>query len=399
MIGGESIEPETLSAVVRGLFDDIDATVVDWEAAPLAYDTRNPVSGGLLRVRGTAVNAGTEKNWSLIVKGVRPAEDVELAPGTKGIRHDRARPEGFSNWEREGLAYHSGVLADLPPGLSAPRCLSVIELGPTLFQLWLEEIRDAQPPVWDNADYRRAARQLGHFNGAYLTGRPLPDQPWLAYGWLPSWFEQVAHRFDTDARPLLEAALPHSAYRDAFGPDILERFASLVEDGPHILAALERLPRVLCHRDAFPANLFLRAESDQVVAIDWACVGIGVVGEELAPLVTQRFAGRDFGELEAVVMPSYLEGLAGAGWEPSEDLVRFGYAATAALRYLPLSICLPAIYVLNPEGGDELEGRRGTSVEQFVREEADVTRYLLGLLEEARRLLTRLLTTSIWTDH
>lgn len=68
----------------------------------------------------------------MIVKGVRPAEDVEVAPGTQGAGHDLARPEGFSYWERERLAYHSGILADLPPGLSAPHCLSVDELSPNL---------------------------------------------------------------------------------------------------------------------------------------------------------------------------------------------------------------------------------------------------------------------------
>ena len=37
-----------------------------------------------------------------------------------------------------------------------------------------------------------AARHLGSFNGAYLTGWPLPEQAWLRVDWLRSYVEEYA---------------------------------------------------------------------------------------------------------------------------------------------------------------------------------------------------------------
>jgi pimeloyl-ACP methyl ester carboxylesterase len=54
------------------------------------------------------------------------------------------------------------------------------------------------------------------------------------------------------------------------------------------LDALDRLRQTLCHNDAFRRNLFARRgahEQPETVAIDWALVGTGSVGQELGPLV------------------------------------------------------------------------------------------------------------------
>lgn len=386
--GLETIDGTTVRDAVRVLLDAPDATVGDWECSRLAYDTRNLVSGGLFRVRGRASANGATRDWSLIVKGVRSGETVEVAPGHVADDGDDTQPERIGNREREVLAYRSGLLDDLPAGLAAPRLLTVVELGPGSFQLWLEEIADPQPPTWEDSHYQHAARRLGLFNGAYLAGHPLPADPWLAYGWLPSWVHMVDAGYETSGRPLLRAAAPHPLFRDAFGPDIEERLDAYVQDIPWLLDILSRLPRTLCHRDAFPANLLFR--EDEVVAIDWACVGIGPVGEELAPLITQRVAGKDFRAVEAVVIPAYLDGLAGVGVEPADKVVRLGYAATAVLRYLVVAVGIPALYLLNPERAADLQEQRGKSIEQFVREEAEMVRYLLDLLDDARNLRSSL---------
>ena len=99
--------------------------------------------------------------WSIILKIV--SRRAELDSGT-----------------REARAYQSGLLADLPGGMAAPRCLAVEEQAGHELWMWLEEVTDHMGQPWPLARYRLAARHLGRFNGAYLAGRPLPADPWLS---------------------------------------------------------------------------------------------------------------------------------------------------------------------------------------------------------------------------
>ena len=114
--------------------------------------------------------------------------------------------------------------------------------------------------------------------------------------------------------------------------------AALWDDRERLLDALDRLPQTLCHHDAFRRNLV--AHGDRIVALDWAFVGPGPVGAEISPLVSATLTFREVGseqrpELERVVLASYTDGLRAAGWDGPEDQVRYGYAATSALRYGP----------------------------------------------------------------
>ncbi len=209
-----------------------------------------------------------------------------------------------------------------------------------------------------------------------LSGREQSGQGRLIFPWLEA--ESVTNPWASSLTPSSGGSLPGVTWRlDAY-----------IQDIPWLLDTLSRLPRTLCHRDAFPANLLFR--DDEVVAIDWACVGIGPAGEALAPLVTQRVAGQDFRRLETVVVPAHLQGLAGAGAEPEDKVVRLGYAATAVLRYLVGAIGIPALYVLNPARAADLQKQRGKSIEQFVREEAEMALCLLDLLDAARNLRSSL---------
>jgi hypothetical protein len=43
--------------------------------------------------------------------------------------------------------------------------------------LWLEFVTEATERVWPLGHFAVAARDLGRFNGAYLAGSALPEQP------------------------------------------------------------------------------------------------------------------------------------------------------------------------------------------------------------------------------
>lgn len=104
--------------------------------------------------------------------------------------------------------------------------------------------------------------------------------------------------------------------------------------------ALARVPQTLCHQDAFRRNLFARKTpegQDQTVAVDWASVGIGPVGQELVLFVATALDFFDVDlsqahELDELASAGYSDGLRHAGWRGDMACVRFGYTAARGLR-------------------------------------------------------------------
>jgi hypothetical protein len=103
-------------------------------------------------------------------------------------------------------------------------------------------------------------------------------------------------------------------------------------------AKLDLLPRALCHGDTYPSNFMSRhaaAGEEQTVALDWALVGIGPVGDDLGQFAlgacinlkdTQR------AEVDKALFTSYLDGLRECGCRVDPQWVRFGFTTSAALR-------------------------------------------------------------------
>jgi hypothetical protein len=59
---------------------------------------------------------------------------------------------GVNFWRREFLAYQTRLLADLPAGISAPRCFGAVEHPAVATWLWLEDIREPGGPAWGRAN-------------------------------------------------------------------------------------------------------------------------------------------------------------------------------------------------------------------------------------------------------
>lgn len=388
----DTIDGALLCDVVGQALGHARIELGEWDCRPLAYDVKNVGSLGVYRLNGVARGDGASRPWSVVLKIVRNPAGLEVAPGYV-IPPDDFPSTHFSYWKREVLAYQSGVLADLPRGVAAPRCFAVVETRPQVFWLWLEDLADTGDRDWPPARYRDTGRDLGRFNGAYLTGRPLPGHPWLQYGSLPSLVERFNQARAERSIPL--AMWEHPLLRDAFPLSLLDRLIGLFDGAEPFLAALAQLPRTFCHRDAFPANLFTCQSPDghaRTVAIDWAFVGIGPIGEEIVPLITMCAAGpvSDPRPIEAVVLDGYLAGLAEAGWHGDPRLVRLGYAATAPLRYSLSTASILAITILQGDGVGLLEQRRGQPIARIVEQDAAFVTYLLDLADEARMLIADL---------
>ena len=260
------LDPAILRGPVREALGSDLAEPVDWQARALQGGATRSTS--VYRVAGRARARGATLPWSLVLKVCRP-------------RAGGDDPSRWNYWKREPLAYHSGLLRDLPGGVVAPRWFGNVERPDGAIWLWLEDVAGVRERPWPIDDFGRAARRLGRFNGAYLAGRPLPAAPWLGRGRLRAW---VA--FCAPAVAALPRHLAHPLVRGRFADATVSALRRLWVERETFLDALERLPRTFCHLDAFPRNLVVRrdiAGDDRLVALDWAGAGIGAVGEELAP--------------------------------------------------------------------------------------------------------------------
>jgi hypothetical protein len=299
-------------------------------------------------------------------------------------------PADWAYWKREILAYQSGLLDDLPGDLLAPRCFGVVEHPGEEFWIWLEDIPQEDNSNWSLERYGLAARHLGQFNGAYLNGYPLPNQPWLSRGRIRDWLTQG----EAVIRDLPNLS-QHPLARLWLNDDRVARIHRLWSEREMFLIALDRLPQSLCHHDAFRRNLITRPGPnglDQTVAIDWALIGTGAIGEEIATLIaiSLQFFEVDITQaraLDAIVFEGYLEGLQDAGWNGDIRMVRFGFAAAATLFMGVGAVGLWLPGLLDEERSRIAEEALGHPLDYILGQFATLQNYLLDLGDEARGLV------------
>ena len=369
----QAIDRATLTPLVRRARRSDGVEIDDWTCRPIYGGAANM---GVYRFAGNGRDHGQPIEWSIILKAL-------------GTIFADAEALVYS-LERELLAYQSGLLEDLPGGLAAPRYLgSELRPGGNSW-LWLEDIADAIGARWPLERYGIVARQLGRFNGVYLAGRPLPAQPWLSRSWLRSWVEQAA-----PVIPLLPSLPEHPLAKRMYPPDLVEAYLRLWAERERFLAAIECLPQTFCHLDVFRRNMFARRGADgqdQTVLIDWSFAGIGAIGEELACLIVASVELFEVevaraAELDRIVFDGYLVGLRDAGWHGDPRQVRFGYAASAVLRYGVGVLGLLVKGLLDEQAHPLIEQIMGRSIDECVDIWAAQIPFLKGLIAEAWELL------------
>ena len=370
----QAIDQTTLTPLVRQAVSNDAVEVTTW--------TTQPIYGGgglfanIYRFSGSAQVQGEPVPWSLILKASR------LAAG-------EADPASTLYWKREALVYQSGFLERLAGGFVAARCYAVQAPAEDEVWIWLEEVRDVYGARWPFARYEVAPRHLGTFNGHFLTAEPAPAAAWLSRDWLRAYLVRAA-----PAIAQFTELLRHPLAQRWYPEEIAQAYVRLWHEREQLLSALDRLPQTLCHRDAFRRNLFARRDQygqEQTVAIDWADVGIGALGEELAAFVLADVMFYetdviDLPHLDQIAFAGYLAGLRASGWTGPERLVRLGYAAAAVLRYGVAEI----LYL--PELLDETqrvfwEQTVGHSVEEMADHAIPIHQFLLRLAKEAQELL------------
>lgn len=325
----KSVDLTHLNQLVRASQENRDLEISEWRYDPLNKGTAQNFGSvlGLYRLSGKAWDPVRSENisWSIILK---------LFGNLSGIGRNNSTASGY--WKREVLAYQSGMLVDLPGALTAPRCFEITEYPNDEYWVWLEDLGNGFDVIWPLERYGLAARHLGQFNGAYLAGRSLPEASWLSRGRIQEYLDLLAPMMEE-----LDALKTNPALRGWLNDEQIASIRRLWSKRELLLVALAKLPRCLCHHDAFRLNLMMRQREDgqeETVAIDWSYFGTGVIGEELGTFVavSLNFIAVDATharELDRLAFAGYISGLQDTGWRGETNLVRFGYTATVSLGH------------------------------------------------------------------
>lgn len=226
-------------------------------------------------VLGVARSGATDVPFRIVRKTARPLSSGRHAAYA-------GDPEHWAYWRREPLAYASGILPS-GPGLAAPRCLGVVD-----DVVYLAEVSGST----ESAEI--AARRLG----AWQATATVPDVAWLTR-------HQLSQRI----------AASHLDW-GRVGAD--SRMVALWHRRDELLYELEQVPRVLVHGDFSAGNLIAR-DATTTVVLDWATLGTGPVGADLASLALSTCSD---------LLEAYLAGLNGRF---DKAAVELGYRATLAL--------------------------------------------------------------------
>lgn len=348
------------------------AAVDDWTCHRLAGGAGEAL--GVWEVTGTATVGGASRPWALVLKGWACAEVA-------------SEPAAW-NWPyRELQAYTCGLLDDLSGSFVAPACYGRIQRSDGSEWLWLERVVDDASGPWSLERFAAAGWRLGRLNGAYLGDCGMPDYPWLSRDWLRQWVEAAAPAVD-----LLARSAVHPMVRQTWPPEIMDAYLWFWEARHAVLAMLSTLPSTFCHLDAFPRNLFFRTRAEnatEIVAIDWGFCGVGVIGEDLAPLVAGSIAFMEapaatHHRLEMAALDGYVAGLRESGWDGDPQGVRIGYAASAALRYGlgALRLALPPL--LDEGAHPFLEQLMGHSMADIAEQQRHFAIWMAALVSEVR---------------
>jgi Phosphotransferase enzyme family len=377
-----TLDTHTVAHLLGRLVPAGDAQLADWHLAPIAV-VPGQSTGGLYRLSGTAVYQDAPIQWSLVLKV------VSVPPDAPPIFTEPDQP---LYWKREVLAYQSGVLDTLPGGLRAPRCIDVTEQPDGSYHLWLEDVADTYGPVWMLAQYGIAARTLGRFNGAYLAGQSMSAYPWLVRDGIASQRGAIEHApwlrdLIADTR-----AWQHPLLSSTFPGNTAERLLRLWDTRDALFDALARMPRTLCHLDAWQGNLFFPPGGNGhagLIAIDWAVIGKAAPGVDPGDLLASYFLFRveptDPQTLDTTIFTSYVDGLREAGWQGDPQQARLTYAAFTALKYALRLYWLAD--VLDESKHEMWERHSRHSMSQFLQNAAIFLTYLLDLADEARALI------------
>ncbi|MFZ0547385.1 MAG: phosphotransferase [Candidatus Promineifilaceae bacterium] len=375
----------TLTEIVRKVQDCPDLSIVDWTVEPLTHEKVISTTGGLFRFSGLALHKQKELPWTVVLKCIN------------NPKPRKQRPRGWSYWKREALAFMSGFLEQLPPGARAPHYYGAIERDDGVW-LWIEYIQEATGQAWSLSDFRRTAQQWGFFQGAYLSGTPLIDYPWLSR----SFFRDIWAEGGTWAN-IMSPETDRNAWllplvQQNFDDQQKTRVLQLIADKQRFFEANDTLPQVLCHNDAHRRNfMWLQSQTtgeEELIGIDWAFLGHGACGNDLGELVGTSLYLFDFDPyqaetLETAVFKGYLAGVSEHHLDIDERLIRLGYLISLSF-WMGAAIPGWVAILMSPNARADVQAMCGRPKEDVLAGWVHLNEFCLDRADEARNLMRQL---------
>ena len=367
-----TLDTTVLGDVVRQDQQEPDLEITEWTVKTLSTKgIKN--TDGLFLFSGKARAGESVRLWSVVLKILKKPDDAQ-------------EPHELWYWKREVPAAQTGLLTGLPGPVAAPRFYGITEYEDSAW-MWMEHIHEAREGIWALEDYAFAARQLGQFNGAYLTRTPVPTEAWFCQSLARQWTEVL--------NP--EHAWENPFVNRYFSPEVRTRVTQLWSERERFYNALGRLPQIFSHFDCQRRNLLIRqapAGQQELVAIDWAWCGTGPVGGEMYALIGGssllfEWEPLRLHELEEAAFEAYVTGLRDAGWHGDADLARLGYTTWLALFCGVTAPALAAFWCCE-ERRAAVSGLFGRTLDQAASGWAALCAFSLDRADEARKLMAKL---------
>jgi hypothetical protein len=331
----------------------------------------------LIRCTGEAQIAGETEPWSTILKVLEP-------DGTNKF----GASNGPGNWGSgpgtEIEVYQSNTFAPTEGPFRGGRCYLVDEKEDGLYWLWMEDLSHLSGSDWTANQYSLAANSIGQFRGKWLE-KDLTPLNWLARN---SFLNELEAPGVLQAGQKNFLALKDSEYfRSGVPGNLYDRLIGLREHLPTFVKVGLTLPVTLAHSDCHIRNLFVSddsAETPEVVAIDFARVGIEHLGLDGGELFVSSFMWTDPEAKVAMdnadrIYSSWLEGLRSSGWRGSEQAARFGYLIPSLRR----AIMVPGMLAWVATGTAFPLERYGGSRDDMPKSIRNRVEFLLPLVDEA----------------
>ena len=249
------------------------------------------------------LQGGTVGNVYL-VNGIAETEDGEKTSYriVLKIQKNWERYNDPDSWRREYDLYMSDLGTTFSDTFRWPTCYHAeMNDEENEFQLWLEYIDGVTGLDLTGDMYEQAALELGRYQGKLYVEKPAVLQnltnlshvdfmknTYLHYRSWPVVYDYIRSE-DCD--------FPHH---------IRQMLIDIDEHTDEILARIEQLPLVLCHRDFWVTNLIYA--DGKIALIDWDTCGWGYLGEDLASLIADEADIDHMVEYYQRCVPAYYKG-------------------------------------------------------------------------------------------
>ncbi|QJD88231.1 aminoglycoside phosphotransferase family protein [Cohnella herbarum] len=250
-----------------------------------------------------SLQGGTVGNVHLVT-GIAETADGEKLPYRIVLKIQKKweRYDDPGSWRREYDLYTSNLGATFSDAFRWPKCYHAeINAEENEFQLWLEYIDGITGLDLTGDMYEQAALELGRYQGKLYAEQPavlqsltnlshanLMKNTYLHYRSWPVVYDYIRSE-DSE-----------------FPQHLRQMLIDIDEHADEILARIEKLPLVLCHRDFWVTNLIYA--DGKIVIIDWDTSGWGYLGEDLASLIADEADIEHMVEYYHRCVPAYYKG-------------------------------------------------------------------------------------------